>query len=524
MISLTKYATFVILTLSLFFNFTEPTRAANYYVSNNGLDNNSGTITAPWKTLVFAAGKLVAGDTLFIRSGIYHEKVNFSRSGTASQPITILSYPSEVATIDGNYDIPTSSFSALINFSGSYINSSGIEVKNSLWQGVEVLGSNVTLTNFTSHDNYEQGIITYGSVDAVVQDSVIYNNVKSFENGVHKLGRTSYATGLSAAGASNRSILRRNKIYNNWGEGLSTFNATNTVMEDNVVYDNSKNVYVSDTTGTLLQRNLIYCTPGNIYRLSNTVTQHGINVQDEDQQPASANNTIINNLVMGCVTNFKWYPCSPVSSCTTADSSMNNVLVANNTFVNSTGSTSDPNFYIAAPTNINHVNTRIINNIIEQDDAKTIGAISSPTQGVTFSNNLWSKAPPTTMSGANSLTANPLLSKNGSLTPGDLTADYFKLLTTSPAIDQGATLTEVVKDYFATNRPEGASYDIGAHEFVSTTILVGDINSDGIVNILDYTLLANAFGTTDTKADLNSDGIVNILDYTILSNNFGKTL
>jgi len=56
------------------------------------------------------------------------------------------------------------------------------------------------------------------------------------------------------------------------------------------------------------------------------------------------------------------------------------------------------------------------------------------------------------------------------------------------------------------------------------TNLAGDINGDGIVNILDYTLLSNAFGTNNSSADLNKDGIVNILDYTILSNNFGKSV
>ncbi len=57
----------------------------------------------------------------------------------------------------------------------------------------------------------------------------------------------------------------------------------------------------------------------------------------------------------------------------------------------------------------------------------------------------------------------------------------------------------------------------------SPTSLIGDINGDRIVNILDYTLLANAFGTNNTASDLNHDGTVNILDYTILSNNFGRS-
>jgi len=54
-------------------------------------------------------------------------------------------------------------------------------------------------------------------------------------------------------------------------------------------------------------------------------------------------------------------------------------------------------------------------------------------------------------------------------------------------------------------------------------IVVGDINQDKIVDIQDYILLSNAFGTNDQNADLNDDTIVDIQDYIILSNNFGKT-
>ena len=46
-----------------------------------------------------------------------------------------------------------------------------------------------------------------------------------------------------------------------------------------------------------------------------------------------------------------------------------------------------------------------------------------------------------------------------------------------------------------------------------------DINADGIVNILDLVVVANAFG--DKGPDLNGDGIVNILDLVIVANAFG---
>ena len=43
-----------------------------------------------------------------------------------------------------------------------------------------------------------------------------------------------------------------------------------------------------------------------------------------------------------------------------------------------------------------------------------------------------------------------------------------------------------------------------------------DLNGDGVVNILDLVILANAFGKD--SPDLNADGVVNILDLVILSN------
>ena len=45
-----------------------------------------------------------------------------------------------------------------------------------------------------------------------------------------------------------------------------------------------------------------------------------------------------------------------------------------------------------------------------------------------------------------------------------------------------------------------------------------DLNGDGVVNILDLVILANAFGKA--SPDLNADGVVNILDLVILANAF----
>ena len=49
--------------------------------------------------------------------------------------------------------------------------------------------------------------------------------------------------------------------------------------------------------------------------------------------------------------------------------------------------------------------------------------------------------------------------------------------------------------------------------------VVGDLNNDGFVNILDLVLVASQFGTTGiTAADMNGDGTVNIQDIVLVVN------
>jgi hypothetical protein len=64
---------------------------------------------------------------------------------------------------------------------------------------------------------------------------------------------------------------------------------------------------------------------------------------------------------------------------------------------------------------------------------------------------------------------------------------------------------------------------------VNVTLPAGDINNDNKVDILDLSLLADAYNATpaspkwNANADLNGDGKVNIVDLGLLANNFGKS-
>ncbi len=78
-----------------------PHVATSYYVSPAGNDAWPGTQTQSFATIQFAAGRLMAGDTLYIRAGDYHETVSLGRSGTAAAPIAIQAYPGECPTLIG---------------------------------------------------------------------------------------------------------------------------------------------------------------------------------------------------------------------------------------------------------------------------------------------------------------------------------------------------------------------------------------------------------------------------------------
>lgn len=79
-----------------------PNKPARFVDAVRGDDSHNGDLSAPWKTLSHAYRQLKPGDTLYLRGGVYYEQSSLTRSGTSESPITIASYPGELAIIDGS--------------------------------------------------------------------------------------------------------------------------------------------------------------------------------------------------------------------------------------------------------------------------------------------------------------------------------------------------------------------------------------------------------------------------------------
>lgn len=76
---------------------------SRYVDATGGKDANDGSKAKPWRTLNHAMIQLSAGETLYLRGGVYRENVYCGVNGHPDAPITIRSYPGERAILDGGF-------------------------------------------------------------------------------------------------------------------------------------------------------------------------------------------------------------------------------------------------------------------------------------------------------------------------------------------------------------------------------------------------------------------------------------
>ena len=410
---------------------------SGYFVSPSGSDSNPGTLARPWKTIGKAVSIVKPGDILYVRQGVYNEKVNFKTSGTATNPILILNYPGENPIIDGKFSIPGSGAGLLV-LSGNYIHASGIEVRNSAYDGVQVLGSHDIVSNMFIHHSQKKGILLHEGNNSIVENNRIWWNSIANEYGKGD----SWSSGISATGGGiTYAVIRRNHVWENWGQGINTYLSDHITIEDNIVHDSfSNNISIHDATNILCQRNLIYTNPASVVF---TYGPHiGINIDSERDVPSN-NFTVVNNISVGNNWNLVIYKgTTPIT----------NILITNNTFVNgiNTGGVLIRGY---------HQNITFLNNLVQQDGSLPLIEVTL-NPDVSFSNNLWSKSLPSDSkaSSPTDIVGDPKLAHIGD----PFSATWFMLTTSSPAIDKSLSLPQVTVDYFGQIR--GINPDIGADE------------------------------------------------------------
>ncbi|WP_374687406.1 NosD domain-containing protein [Promineifilum sp.] len=295
---------------------------------------------------------------------------------------------------------------------------------------------------------------------------------------------------------------RGNRVYNNYGEGIIAGRYTRRItLEDNVSYDNQNaNLYLDSTTAPLVQRNLIYCTGDRQFWRKGSLTTYrpgnGLFVRDEDFEgqttmpPASSGQVIINNIVVGCSTNF-----GVSTQRATGGGGLRDALVANNTFVNARGDAAAGVNNVSFDSEATYIDSRFTNNLIYQTEPGTAVRIMGTRNAfgtLIVAHNLYNTAPPAGwFSGEVGRVVGPPQFAGSAAPPGAGQAPVpanFRLTYASPAFDAGQSTVEVAADFFIQSRAATGAPDIGAHELPYVgTIIVQQVSPARAAQTFDYT-------------------------------------
>jgi parallel beta-helix repeat protein len=399
--------------------------ATTYYVDKNypgAKDSNPGKESQPWLTIQKAADVATAGDTVYVKKGIYNEWVGVKNSGTAGNPITFKAYPGDRPVIDGTgLDVPN--WKALFySRNKDYITIDGFEVRNS----DEVLirlsyGDNFIIRNCVAHGNSDNGGPTHRSgiiIDHGSNSLVEYNEV-------HNAGWN----GIDAESTSN-CMFRYNYLHDNPNHnGINIFPKTS---EAQIMYSGNDIMYNTMTSCT----NGIYTR----YQQNNKIVgnviyknmREGIRFCKHDHGPSTYaaytkiyNNTVVDNGNNGLLNKYATH-----------------LTIKNNIFAYN----SNNSIYFLKTTGHN------INYNLYYSSAKF-------KWGGTICNSL-SSFQKASHQEAKGLDKNPYFAGGSS--------DDYSLASNSNAIDKGTDLTSegVMEDKIGVSRPKGIAFDIGAFEFV----------------------------------------------------------
>jgi parallel beta-helix repeat protein len=424
--------------------------ATTYYAAPNG-SGTSCTIESPC-ALNSGLGKLVAGDTLYLREGTYNQLVSFSKNGTSESRITISGYSGETAIIDGYYSIPSGCYDFLVTIHGSYVTFRDIRVQNSYGSGIATGGATtgVQFINVILDYTGETGLVLGGSHNLADHVTVTRNGQR------YGSGCGTWGSALCTVGSDN--TIQNSLTYDNRGEGLNAYSSSrNSIIQDNVSYNNrAVGLYLDSSSGATVRRNLVYYSPG--WNLSSA---RCLTIGAETGQ--ASNLTIVNNLLMGGFVNLE------------TDSNLTqltNVTIAHNTFVNARGDLSSGyNMGVYFRSNLStFINSVFKNNIVVEEASGRVPIfVPSSHPGLAFSHNNWNKAPLVSAQGTGDVIADPKLAKTGFTGPGQLTGKYFMIPSDSPACDRGQVIGSVSDDFFGKERPVGIYPDIGGYEYRGET-------------------------------------------------------
>ena len=457
----------------------------NYYIAKNGNDNNPGTEEKPWLTLNKAGQTATAGDTVYVKQGIYNEQLNIKNSGNENNYITFSAYSTDEVIIDGT-NIPLN-WNGLIRLDNiGYVKISGFKIQNSEYFGIYCKNAcnNLILQNNEITNCQSSGIIIYPSSSGNPHHLYIYNNTID----TVCMNMNQEALSLSKV---NVFEITNNKIFNSYKEGIDVKNGcSNGIIQENEVsnHDTMRPCIYVDAYGE---------NSYNIIIQKNTAYDNGQGICLATEEGGTLENiTICNNIIYTKNNGFGIHKFTTPGSHQKKD-----IYVINNLFHMAADGTC-----IVLTDNEEHFSNLIIrNNILSGTDYHMITTSFQEYLTIQIDHNLFTST--SNYYGENYVIGNPEFN--------DTTTNNFQLQTNSPAIDNGNPQLAPSHDYNNIPRPQGKQIDIGPYEYQEKTITPSNEHPTATLVSPSQNRTANVFLPASLKVTVNDNEkqVINVTFY-----------
>jgi len=407
-----------------------------YCISTTGSDSNSGKFPSScWATITSAAGRMIAGDTVYLENGVvnttvasYSAVVSITKAGTATNPIAFVGYPGATATIG---DINNSPYAIRVPQIGA--NPAYIVVANLTLRGQEamdpfgsdhwyVIGNDMSCTAAgisCFHSNQSTNLFIYGNnVHNIIGNVKLYHAVYFTTNTNHVwVGWNLVDPDPNHTGAAGC-------------RGIQFYSTGGSNQFDLHVHDNT----VRNTICDGIAMTTVDASLGTVEVYDNAVYHSGTGPDPQGQ--------------------LSHYTCIQLSGNAAVSAP---ALVYNNSLYDCGArawSGISGGFELNVPAKLNNNVAYMTSGEPYVDSAGSCGNGSG-------SNNDWfgNGAPPCSSNITGSLNVDPGFTntKTGSVN--------LQLQASSQIIDVGMTLGTLTYDITGVARPQGSGYDIGAYEF-----------------------------------------------------------
>jgi hypothetical protein len=287
-----------------------------YYVSPTGSDSNIGTYAQPFRSVAKAVTVVAAGDTIYMRGGIYNETATINLTGNgpngaSGNTINLWNYPGEIPIID--FGTRTTGIKGIYFANKSYWHIKGIELRNIKQSSageffVGFMATNVNncvFENLNIHHLGGPGMDFAGSSTGnLVLNSDFHHNYDSYTHGGN-------GDGLGFNNSSGTNTVRGSRFWLNSDDGIDAYGAEGKlIIQNNWAFLNgyylNQNTLVHAGDGNGIKLGQTVQTSTDSYYLVTNNLMFGNWQSGLSQEDAHKSMTIYNNIAYDNVRSCSW--------------------------------------------------------------------------------------------------------------------------------------------------------------------------------------------------------------------------